>query len=169
MSRAGEIEKLLKLPAVRSPEPQRQDVKFDWTEARALRADGLTYTAIGEKLGVSPSAVRRVCDDAVLAQARARNIVTSHERNHSREKTCKCGAEISNNAKTCVDCKHDKAAKTVRKDRLRCYRCGRWRADSKFPHDASRPRRRNRRQTCRECETERKREYRERQKTETTT
>lgn len=168
MTRETEIEKLQKLPVVKSPEPQRQDTKFDWDEARALREEGLTYDAIAERLGVSASGIRRVCNPKALSRARARNIVTSHERNHSRGRTCKCGEPISNDAKRCVSCRHDKSATTVRKSTLRCRVCEKWKADAKFPADASRPRRRNRRQTCRECETALKRQYRDRQK-ETTT
>lgn len=45
--------------------------KFDWDEARRLRAEGLTYREIGERLGVSHHAVNCACDAAVRMRKRA--------------------------------------------------------------------------------------------------
>lgn len=42
--------------------------RFDHDEARRLRAGGLVYAAIAERLGVSISAVRVACDEEAWAE-----------------------------------------------------------------------------------------------------
>ncbi len=44
--------------------------RFDWDEARQLRASGLSYSAIAKRLGVSSQSVRLACDDTARVRER---------------------------------------------------------------------------------------------------
>lgn len=60
-------------------------------DAKALRKLGLTYTAIGELLGVSHQTVRRACDD----QARARLDANAEKRNKAGAPCPACGERMA--------------------------------------------------------------------------
>lgn len=61
--------------------------KFDHDEARRLRAEGLTFTAIGQLLGVSYVAVSRACQDDLRARGDALSLAA-----HRRKRTpCRGG------------------------------------------------------------------------------
>jgi hypothetical protein len=66
---------------------------FDWDEAKRLRAQGLTYREIGERLGVSGQSVMCACDAAVRRRHRAQSR-TLHE---SYRDPCRggCGVLVS--------------------------------------------------------------------------
>ncbi len=143
--------------------------KFDWDEARRLRADGWTYRAIADHLGVSLSAVNQACDD------RARAVNRMRKAEWQRGGRCQdCGCQISRNAsrpaRRCLACANAARRTSVRDDgHLRCSTCREWKEPAAFPHDwNSRAEARGfRRHLCTACDTLAKRAWRQRQRART--
>ena len=82
--------------------------KFDWDEARRLRAEGLSYAKIGKRLGVTQGAIRRVVDPSM-----AQRMNDAADR-WARSGSCwECGAP-------CVPAGHP----SLRGDFPRCGKCG---------------------------------------------
>ena len=132
--------------------------KFDWNEARRLRAQGLTYAEIGRRLGVSDYAIKYACSDATARQA------ISGRSNHRGLTCADCGREVTGSIRRrCLRCAGLAQATSVRPDELHCHRCSEWKPDGMFPHDAgTRLARRGRHRVCRACQAGVKREWRER-------
>ena len=140
--------------------------KFDWDEARRLRAQGYTYAAIATRLGVSTTAVIHACDPR--QRLRARLITAAHQQSG----TCiDCGKRCCRNDTLlrrgihkgrCRECASKHAATTVRDDALKCVTCKQWLWDTAFPHDARMAHRRGRHRECTACNTKSKREWRRR-------
>lgn len=115
--------------------------KFDHDEARKLRAEGLTYTEIGKRLGVTHAAVRRVCDDSVreamyrdsLAWQRSGTCVecgepcapVSHPTNRSGIERCRSCANFSR--RRCWFETDD--GQLI----VRCTSCKEWLSEDRFP------------------------------------
>ena len=122
---------------------------------------GLTYKEIGVRLGVSLQSVRMACDD----EARGRQYRTLSDRAYWRTGACvDCGTPVNRfrPGSRCRDCNAKNMTFTVRDDTLLCTRCGRWLPDDAFPHNKTAKERRGRHSLCRPCQTERKREWRQR-------
>lgn len=144
--------------------PRVRERKFDWDEARRLHDEGLTYTAIAAQLGVSKTAVRRVCDDDVY-DSMLRNAADWHRGGRCPD----CSAPTTRNTKgadhRCVACAAKAKATTARDGQLQCTSCRAWKPDDDFPHNRTkRYARRGRHNQCRACLTAAKRAYRERRK-----
>lgn len=80
---------------------------FDWDEAKRLRATGLTYKQIGERLGVSAHSVNCACNPALRRRQRA----ATRRLHESYAEPCRggCGVLVSyvgNRPSTgyCFDC-----------------------------------------------------------------
>jgi len=138
---------------------------FDWDEAKRLRKTGLTYNELGDRFGVSASAVRLACDD----RARARLRAASYE--YQRGGSCiDCGASISRNASRpalrCRQCANLAQSTTVADKTLRCCTCGEWKPDNDYCYTrgGSTKVRRGRHKECRSCQTIARRNYRGRHK-----
>jgi len=138
-------------------------LKFDRDEARQLRAAGLSYAAIGARLGVSQAAIARVLNPTTRQKEREAN------RSYYRKRPCHyCGGECSWNPHSkrghpvprCRKCASDQKRTTVRSDTLKCLRCGEWKPDDDFPHSSYNVRRRGRHSFCRPCGTLARQEYR---------
>ncbi len=142
--------------------------KFDWEEARRLRAEEkLTYQQIADLLGVTDTAVMNVCNPKAYARAKVYSAAWQ------RSGVCvKCGAQRSRNSTLeregvmkgrCVSCAAKERATSVREDELQCVTCREWKTDDGFPFNASQNRlRRGRHSQCRVCQTEAKRSWRKR-------
>lgn len=140
--------------------------KFDWDEARRLRALGWTLKRIAEKYGVSHAAVRRVVDPRAAAQM----AMASTE--YKRSGTCPdCGTRTSfvacrGGSSRCPDCSAALRTTTVRPTELQCVICRAWLPDSSFPasRTARMEHRRYRHRQCSRCGAKARQAYRERQK-----
>lgn len=138
--------------------------KFDWDRARALHAEGLGYRQIATQMGVSYTAVMRVCDPAVNEKMR------QYMSDRQRSGTCSaCGQPCSLNpdrpAERCRECfDADPPTTTVMPALLRCSKCHLWLPDESFNFDQRRRVRRHRHLWCRLCRNAWKRAYRARLK-----
>lgn len=139
--------------------------KFDRAEARRLRERGLTYREIGERLGVSATAI------GLALNPRSRMLNELNSALWIMSGRCReCGAACTNRPSRdglgprCHACYAKSLVTTVRADSLRCVDCKRWLPDSMFPQYHAAEYRRYRYRSCRECSTSRRREYRERTK-----
>lgn len=141
--------------------------KFDWDEARRLRATGLSYAEIARRLGVSDSAVNRVCNPALM------NATALRLSQFFVRKCHYCGGRAVHNPYSpnahhvprCRDCFNEQKATSVRDTELHCALCDTWKPDNDFPWSrAAALQRRGRHQTCRACCTRARQEYRERHK-----
>lgn len=139
--------------------------KFDWDEARRLRAEGLTLQAIAERFGVSPTAITFAVVPGAYAAARGRR--AEYQRNGGN--CVDCGTRLSHNysrpVRRCKPCASLAQATTATDTELRCYSCHEWKPDNDYPYSRSAYRnRRGRHGTCRACHTLRRQAYRERHK-----
>jgi hypothetical protein len=147
---------------VRNRTYQRQ---FDHDEARALKAEGWSYTELGKRFGVSDTAVRRVCDPKLRDDMNARSI--EWMRQNARAE-CKggCGKLVwamKGRSGYCARCTARRStAADVRPDALRCTKCREWKPDALFPKAGTWTSRRGRKSRCRACETARRRASRQR-------
>lgn len=138
--------------------------KFDWGEARRLRASGIPYAKIAEQLCVSYAAVRYACD------ARAYAVSRLNQWSAQRRGTCvDCGAQISSNASVpaarCISCASVAAGTSAREAELYCANCNEWKPDNDFPFSrAATSVRRGRHQSCRTCQTVLRRQRRDKNK-----
>lgn len=139
--------------------------KFDHEDARVRFAAGETLSELAHAFGVTAQAVKFVVDDEYNARWLA------YHDEWQRSGVCRqCGKTgITNRAARdgggarCRECAGLEAATSVRDDTLRCVRCRLWKPDEDFPMNQSVAKaRRKRHQCCRVCQTEIKREYRER-------
>lgn len=142
---------------------RKYEHRFDWDQARSLRAAGMSYDSIARRLRVSPNAVARVCDPERYHDMKVA------VRNWQRAGRCiDCGAlgrtryirKYSNGR--CKSCATKASATSVREHELQCHRCQLWKPDDSFQSCRTRQARRGRHQYCRQCNTEVKREWRER-------
>jgi hypothetical protein len=134
--------------------------KFDWDEARRLYDGGLSYAAIGVRLGVSHGAVYFALNEAARKRMAARNS------QWQREGVCaECGTGCSRNASRkvtrCSVCANKRRATTVRENELSCRCCKEWKPYNAFPMGGNHARS-GRHHDCRVCLTEAKRAWRER-------
>lgn len=143
--------------------------KFDYDEARRLRAQGMTYAEIGALLGVSGSAIHLACNDAARERNNANSARWTRE-NARRACSGGCGRLVWTHMKGrtgyCPTCfaREIRAADSVRPTLLFCHYCEEWKPDEDFPRRRSLIARRGRAAGCRVCQTELKRDWRERNK-----
>lgn len=131
---------------------------FDYDEARRLRADGMTWRALGLHFGVSSQAVMRACRDDV------RERVDAAANRRAMSGTCvvcgKTGVTRAGHGKgRCVDCAA-KAATKVRDGEAYCPACTQWKPLDAFTQSAQH-KHRGVHGECRACDTKRRRAYRE--------
>jgi hypothetical protein len=143
--------------------------KFDWDEARRLRAEGWSYQAIAERLGVSASAVWQVLTGARRkAEYRERNREALRRLYRGKGSCADCGGPIwlhtARKHPRCTDCAAKRKTVTVRPDTLRCFSCGEWKPDALFPYSRSHRSRRGHHGACRACQAKVRQAHRERQK-----
>jgi hypothetical protein len=130
--------------------------KFDWDEARRMRAEGMYYSAIGRALGVSETAVRRALDPAV--RQKMHTAVLEWTRKNKRA-PCKggCGTlvwtQTSGRKGYCLTCSGaQRATVGVGEGVLECAKCGEWKADEEFYSRPTAVVRRGRRTVCKVCD-----------------
>lgn len=138
--------------------------RFDWDMAKRMRARGMTYVDIAADLGVSPTAVARVCDTY------RHNQLALHNHRQQRSGVCvDCGKQRSHNYTNsrrgidkgrCLECSYIHAATSVRDDALKCVTCKQWLWDTAFPHNRREPIRRGRHTQCTACNTDAMRKWR---------
>jgi hypothetical protein len=136
--------------------------KFDWDEAARLRALGLSYRAIGNRLGVSDSAV----EYALKPERRARLAVTG--RRWIMSGVCPdCGKqgttrpEYGQGSGRCRDCAN-RAMAHGDDTHAKCFCCKRWLPHSEFTKGSQRKSLGGLHSFCRECQTAAKRDWRHR-------
>jgi hypothetical protein len=143
--------------------PRVYERKFDWGEAKRLRAEGLSYEAIGKHLGASRTMIYFVCNPDAYRRMKTK---TKH---YQRSGRCeKCSAPTSPyryHHKTekllCGRCaKLEYLATNVRDGEQRCVTCREWKPFADFPRN--RTRLTGRHSSCRPCLTIARREYRHR-------
>ena len=135
--------------------------QFDWDQARRLRAEGIPVAEIAERFGVSTTSVYFATND----EQRERQYRMLSERAYWRTGACvDCGTPVSRfrPGSRCRDCNAKNMAFTVRDDCLLCTRCDRWLPDDNFPGGKASMQRRGRHSLCRPCQTETRREWRQR-------
>lgn len=139
--------------------------RFDWDEARRLRAKGWTYPALADRFEVSKMAVRLACNDGARARNRARNAA------YQSSGVCpECGGQATRHygplgQRRCKSCAGKARATNVRDGTLRCKTCREWKPDDAFPFNrAGSKAHRGRHDTCRVCSTKLRQAYRERHK-----
>jgi hypothetical protein len=135
---------------------------FDWDEAQRLHDVLGTYTAVARVLGVAAQSVRCALDPVAREERRRRQ---SEDRPWLQPCKGGCGGlatQYGARSGMCVACLvKAKAEGDVRPGELRCRgECGRWLPDDWFAkgHAAVR---RYRRTECTECDTKRRRAYRQ--------
>lgn len=137
--------------------------KFDWDEARQLRAQGWSWQRLADRFGVSTTAVARVCDEAT------RERLAANLERWQRGGVCDdCGGPMNRisrraGSKRCKSCAYQAALTTVRGDSVWCYDCKQWKPRSEF--QANRSTRKTAggiHRQCRACNTAAKREWRHR-------
>lgn len=144
--------------------------KFDHDEARRRRAAGETYVSIARDLGVTPTAVARVCDwrlrakmDALVAM---RQRVNGNPYNY-RGTCVDCGGRCRTGSQRCGPCHAEHVRKAPPFDErgwLYCNTCETYRPQSEFPLAAREVGRGGRHTQCRACGTKARQAYRERHK-----
>lgn len=139
--------------------------RFDWDEARARRAAGESYPSIARALGVSETAIQRVCKPEMNAR------MAAGVREWQRGGVCSdCGKRCSRNRsrvraglpQRCSACHGISMQTTIRPDTLRCGTCKEWKPDDAFPGNRTLPARRGRGRHCTACQTKARRDYRHR-------
>jgi hypothetical protein len=130
---------------------------FDYDEARRLRATGLTYEEIGQRLGVSDQAVGLACDPMRRARAIER------QRAKQAGRCADCGEVCSFNTyqqdePRCRACSAQKQAK-VKNGKAYCPTCKKWKPLADFSPSNTRPAR-GVHNECRACQTVRRRDNR---------
>ena len=133
--------------------------KFDWDEARKLRAEGWTYPDLAAHFGVSIRTVRYVCIPSEYEKMRE---VTSKRQ---RSGTCPdCGNPMSFNPsdqpRRCVRC-HAESVADVNDRVAKCVICQEWKPHEDFLLQPGKYiDRRGLRPSCRSCNTRIRREHR---------
>lgn len=137
--------------------------RFDHDHARWLYEAGWTYEQIAHDMGVSWNSVVYALDPRQRAQAAAQHLAWSR-----RARCIDCGGPCTrttaNDAHRCVPCGHAASITSVRPDALWCSACATWQPDEAYGRSglARHTHRRNRRMTCRACETIHRRDRRRR-------
>ena len=139
--------------------------KFDWDEAKRLHEAGLSYAVIGDRFGVSPTAIARACREDL------RRAMAERLRQYQQSGTCPdCGGVATRvygvGQRRCRKCFAISRTESVRATMLRCIICRKWKHDDAFPHDKRRGYRRGRHRQCTVCNTAAKRAWREKNKVE---
>lgn len=129
--------------------------KFDYDIARALHAEGHSYAAIAELLGVSQTAIARVCDE------RQRERLDAHTKDWLQRNKVPClggcGRTIYRQAgrsgycDACYRARRAEAFPDARPGELRCAKCREWKPDDEFPTYKPVKARRGHNPWCRPC------------------
>lgn len=148
-----------------APKPKRKPL-FDWDEARRLVAGGMSYRKAAAELGVTRNAVARVCDPARYEEHKRH--AAGRRNNYSEGKKCPgCGKPIVDKATTCAECFGKRLVEEARDrieladGRLLCRECNDFKEPGAFSKGTVRARG-MRKSICRQCDTDRKRRYRQR-------
>lgn len=127
---------------------------FDHEEAQRLREAGWSIPRIADHMGVSVTAVYRVCDPAV----RERMQEKADKKLRDMREPCLggCGRLVwMHNAKAtgyCPACAGiQRSAAHVRDTELQCTRCNEWKPDAEFSDAQGRRSRRGKQSWCRKC------------------
>ncbi len=136
---------------------------FDYDEAARLRSEGLTYSEIGERFGVTDAAIQRAVNPKRRAEMLARTAA------FQRSGICPdCGGQASRNGLNlqhrCRSCASKLAATSVMPRSLRCAVCRVFKLDDDFPRHRRRQHRRGRHTVCRACQAAVRQQSRERRK-----
>jgi hypothetical protein len=136
--------------------------KFDWDEARRLRAEGASVSEISQQMRVTKAAIWRVVTPGAIEKE------AEYHRRLARTGICdECGGPMNRlsryrGATRCAKCAALANATTVRPDALLCSTCREWKPDEDFPSGNKTKARRGRHSQCRVCLTLAKRDYRRR-------
>lgn len=139
--------------------------RFDWDEARRRRAAGESYASIARSLGVSQTAVARVCDPLVAVE------LAANTARRQTSGTCqRCGAPCSLNTSrqeraTCRSCWAELRAAVIwagpgEPIAAKCSDCKHWLSPDHF-YRSGPPGRASLTKTCRDCNAARRRAYRD--------
>ena len=131
--------------------------KFDHEAALRMRSEGATLQAVADHFGVSPAAVWRVTAPG------GRETFTAYKRRQQQQGTCQecggpCSSNLSKPARLCAECEAFSRI-LVREEEAWCGDCKAWLPKDRFGKASDR---RGVRGLCRSCETARRRNYRER-------
>lgn len=140
--------------------------KFDWEEARRLRAEGVPTREIAKRFGVTYNAVFRVVSPGRMEREAA------YKRRWEATGRCDdCGGPMNQASRSpargsrrCVSCASTLRRTSVTADMLQCVTCREWKPDADFPLNRGLPARRDRHRQCRACCTAARRDYRNRHK-----
>lgn len=139
--------------------PRVYERKFDWDEARHLRAGGLTYAAIAERFGVTTQAVVFACDDEARARQRVR-----HAAWRASGRCADCGTQNTKDSERCIACAGKARRTRFRYDAsgqliaVRCAICKSWKPSSEYAKNAAESE--GLHAQCRNCNTAMKRRWR---------
>lgn len=119
--------------------------RFDHDQARTLREHGFDYDTISKMMGVSDTAVRRVCDPVFAAALAARSKAFYEDSCEMCGKPClsprhkaKWGRPGHDGRALCVRCRSDTKRLRLRFDELgnlaavRCVTCKQWQQPERF-------------------------------------
>ena len=131
--------------------------KFDWAEARRLRVQGLTLQQIADQFGVTDTAIRNACNPEASDRSAYLTSIWM------KQGICiDCGAQISRSTlhdrRRCHSCA-SKARVLANDTHAYCSTCKQWLPRDQFARSQSRFRTVH--NECRECQTKRRRAYRE--------
>src|SRR3990172_4073356 len=138
--------------------PRVYEHKFDWDESQRLRREGLTYRTIGERMGVSSTAIALVCNPHTREKFKKRSS------EWQKQGTCSvCGGPASQNRSRapypCKACASEKQA-LVTNEEAWCVSCKTWLPHNSFGTATKKRGRYNLRSFCRACEAAARRKYR---------
>lgn len=142
---------------------------FDHDEAKRLRQEGLSYREIAGRLGVSYMGAYYAINDEARARMHERSYAYAKERGFPYHRDlCACGNVKLRRAERCQACylaTCDRGPDT--EGRLECHTCHEWKPVDLFPRTSAKKNlaRGGRHTQCRQCDTARKRAWREGQKT----
>lgn len=143
---------------------------FDHEGAVRRHGEGESIAALAVEYGVSKSAIYQAIE-RVDPERHERALAYHRTWQSSRfRRPCirGCGRLAWHQAGregVCIRCRNAERTTTVGEHVLLCTRCGEWKPDEAFPMGGHRKiGRRGRHSTCRGCQAEVKREYRERRK-----
>lgn len=78
--------------------------KFDWDEARRLRAEGWTFQALAARYGVNKSAIERVCKMAAPAERVEDVTEVLFDRTRKKDRCPTCSGWKNLSSRQCMDC-----------------------------------------------------------------
>lgn len=135
--------------------------RFDHEEAAKRHHSGESMMSLAREYGVSVTAIERVVKPG------KRERMNFYTRRSTMSGVCiDCGKTgITKRSSRCMECSSRSRITTVRPDTIHCGRCERWLPDDAFRHsEKNTPSHRYRNRRCRECETQARKEYRDRNK-----